>query len=149
MQWLQVTFQVPADFLQRTFAPLPLGTGEIAIEASLECVACRVVGGFFLERRIRAQCHLGGEDLRCRPRPFDICLFEGDAAIGAVELVLVDEALAAATANPDTEAGERIIKGDDFGLAAWHFERRDGRISQPHLRSFWESGKINSALWHV
>ena len=38
MQWLQVTFQVPADFLQRTFAPLPLGTGEIAIEASLECV---------------------------------------------------------------------------------------------------------------
>jgi len=107
------------------------------------------MGGFFFERRIGAQRHLGGKDLRRCPCPLDICFLERDAAIGAVELVLIDESLAAAAANADTKTSKRIIEDDDFGLAPWHFERRDGGISQSHVRSRWESGKMNLALWHA
>src|SRR5215468_74287 len=149
MQRLQVAFEVPADFLQRALAPFPLWTGEITVQAPLECVACGIMGGFFFERRIGAQRHLGGKDLRRCPCPLDICFLERDAAIGAVELVLIDESLAAAAANADTKTSKRIIEDDDFGLAPWHFERRDGRISQSHVRSRWESGKMNLALWHA
>src|SRR5215471_6987021 len=107
MQRLQVAFEVPADFLQRALAPFPLRTGEITIQAPLECVACGIMGGFFFERRIGAQRHLGGKDLCCRSCPLDVCFLEGDAAIGAVELVLVDEAFAAAAANADTKTSKR------------------------------------------
>ena len=92
------------------------------------------MGGFFFERRIGAQRHLGGKDLRRCPCPLDICFLERDAAIGAVELVLIDESLAAAAANADTKTRKRIIEGNDFGLAARHLECCDSRISQPHLR---------------
>src|SRR5262245_11336572 len=132
---------MPADFLQGSLTPLSLRTGEITVEASLEGVPCRIVSSFFLERRVGAQGHLGGKDLRCRPRPLDVCLLEGDAAIAAVEFVLVDEATAAAAANADTKAGKRIIEGDDFGLAGRHFECCDRGISQAHwgsLLGIWE-----------
>src|SRR5262249_2041179 len=140
---------MPADFLQRALAPFSLRTGEIAVETSPEGVPCRVVGGLFLERRVGAQGHLGGEDLRSRPRPLDGCLFEGDAAITAVELILKDEALAAAATNADAKARKRIIEGDDFGLAGGHFERCNCGISQAHRRSSWESGKMNSTSGHA
>src|SRR5262245_35179097 len=91
------------------------------------------MGGFFFERRIGAQRHLCGKDLRRCPRPLDICFLERDAAIGAVELVLIDESLAAAAANADTKTRKRIIEGNDFGLAARHLECCDSCISQPHL----------------
>src|SRR5262245_59511298 len=107
---------MPADFLQRSLAPSPLRAGKVSVEASFEGVPCRVVSGLFLERRVIAQGHLGGKDLRGRPCPLDVCLFEGDAAIAAVELVLKNEPLAAAAANADTKAGKRIIEGNNFRL---------------------------------
>src|SRR5262249_5187698 len=72
------------------------------------------------------------------------------AAIVAVDFVLIDEASRAAFSDADAKAGEQVIEGNDFGLAARYFERCDGGISQPHLRSPWESGKMNSGtLAHV
>src|SRR5262245_31387231 len=103
-----------SDFHKCALAALALWAGKIAIEASLEGVACSVVCGLFFERWIGAQCDFGCKDLRCRPCPFDVCLFECDAAIGAVELVLVDESLAATTSNANTEACQVGIEGNDF-----------------------------------
>src|SRR5262245_26046094 len=113
---------MPFDFFDRAVASPSLWARQIPVEASLESIACSVVGGFFLERRIRAQGDLGGKDLRCSPRAFDVHLFEGDAPIAAVEFVLVDESLAAAAASTDTKAGKRVIKDDDFGLVCWYGE---------------------------
>src|SRR5262249_44148844 len=150
---LQVAFEVPVDLLQSSLPPTPLRTGEIMLEASLKSVPSRIVGSFFFQRWVRSKGHLGSKDLRCRPRPFDIRLFEGEATIGAVELVLVDEPLAAAASYADTKARKRIIEGNNFGPIVWHLKRRNSSISQLHLGSSrWEareSGKMNSGLWEA
>ena len=76
VQGREIALEVSADFLQRALAPFSLWAGEIAIEASSEGVARRIVSGFLLERGIGAERDFGSKDLRCRPRPFDVCLLK-------------------------------------------------------------------------
>src|SRR5262249_60660635 len=103
----------------------------LLVKASFEGAPRRVMGGFFLERRIRAQGHLGSKDLRSRPCPFDVGFLEGDTAIVAVEFVLIDEAPRAARPDADAKAGKQVVEGDDFALLAGHFQPPDPRLIQP------------------